>query len=135
LPLPADPITVVLTHYEAIRNRDRTTLLSTLDDHVELVFPGPPTIPFAGVWRGIEGAKRFYTAIRETAEVIEFVVEDMTAEGDSVAVTGRERFLVKATGREWSCNWVQVHVVAAGKIRSYREFSDTAAITAAYAGD
>jgi hypothetical protein len=75
-------------HYDAIRNRDRAALLNTLDDDIELMFHGPPTIPFAGVWHGIEGAKRFYSAIRETAEVI-----------------------------------------------SYREFSDTAAISATYGGD
>jgi ketosteroid isomerase-like protein len=135
LPPPAEPIAVVRAHYDAIRNRDRAALLSTLDDDIELVFPGPPTIPFAGVWRGVEGAKRFYSAIRETAEVIEFVVEEMIAQGNSVAVIGREHFRVKATGHEWSCGWAQVHVVASGKIRSYREFSDTAAISAAYSQD
>jgi len=135
LPLPAEPIAVVRAHYDAIRNRDRAALLSTLDDDVELTFPGPQAIPFAGVWRSIEGAKSFYAAIRETAEVIEFVVEDMIAEGDSVAVIGRERFRVRATGREWSCGWVQLHVVAPGKIRLYREFTDTAAISAAYTGN
>ena len=87
------------------------------------------------MWRGVEGAKRFYSAIRETAEVIEFVVEEMIAQGNSVAVIGREHFRVKATGHEWSCGWAQVHVVASGKIRSYREFSDTAAISAAYSQD
>ena len=135
MPLPAEPIAVVRAHYDAIRNRDRAALLSTLDDDVELTFPGPQAIPFAGVWRSIEGAKSFYAAIRATAEVVEFVVEDMIAQGDSVAVIGRERFRVRATGREWSCGWVQLHVVAAGKIRLYREFTDTAAISAAYTGN
>jgi uncharacterized protein len=132
LSVAIEPIDVVRAHYAAIRARDRNALLGTLHDNVEWEFSGPADIPFAGRWQGIDGATRFFTIIRDTVEVLEFSVEDMIARGATVVVIGRERFRVKATGREWSCGWVQVHTVAEGKIRSFREFTDTAAIGAAY---
>jgi ketosteroid isomerase-like protein len=128
------PIDVVRAHYDAIRTRDRAALLATLADDVDWEFSGPPQIPFAGRWRGIDGAGRFFAIIRDTVDVLEFAVDDMIARDATVVVLGRERFRVKATGREWSCGWVQVHTVAAGKIHRFREFTDTAAISAAYRG-
>jgi ketosteroid isomerase-like protein len=129
-----EPVEVVRQHYAAIRDRDRAALLGTLDDNVQWEFLGPPEIPFAGRWQGIDAASRFFSIIRDTVDVLEFAVDDMIAQGETVAVVGRERFRVKATGREWACGWVQVHTVADGKIRTFREFSDTAAISAAYHG-
>ena len=46
---------------------------------------------------------------------------------------GRERVRVKDTGREWNTAWVQVHTVRDGTICRFREFTDSAAIAAAFA--
>ena len=102
------PIDVVRAQYDAIRNRDRAALLATLADDVDRQFSGPPEIPFAGHWQGIDGASRFFAIIRDTVDVLEFAVDDMIGRGDTVVVIGRERSSVKATGREWSCGWVQI---------------------------
>jgi uncharacterized protein len=135
LPRHFEPVEVVRAHYDAIRNRDRAALLATLDDNVDWEFSGPSEIPFAGKWPGIDAAARFFTIISETVDVLEFAVDDMIVHDATVIVRGRERFRVKATEREWSCSWVQVHTVADGKIRSFREYTDTAAISAAYRQD
>jgi uncharacterized protein len=57
---------------------------------------------------------------------------NMVADGNTVAVFGSERFLVKRSGREWAVDWVQVHEVRDGRIVRFREYADTAAIAKAY---
>ena len=57
----------------------------------------------------------------------------MVTDGPLVLVVGRERFVVRATGKQWSVRWVQIHEVRAGRIVRFDEYTDTAAIAAAYA--
>src|SRR5438046_78675 len=76
-------------------------------------------------------AGSFFERIRSTVEVKEFKVARMIADGDTVAVFGSERFLVKRTGKEWAVDWVKVHEVRNGRIVRFREYTDTAAIAEA----
>jgi ketosteroid isomerase-like protein len=71
-----------------------------------------------------------YDAIRR--EVPQFAVDRMIQDGDTVVVLGHERLRVPATGREWNTGWVQVHTVRDGAICRFREYTDTAAIAAAF---
>ena len=73
-----------------------------------------------------------FERIRSTVEVKEFKVERIVADGNTVAVFGKERFLVKRTDREWAVEWVQVHEVRDDRIARFREYTDTAAIAHAY---
>ena len=122
----------VKAHYDALARRDIEAALAVIDDAAVWEFCGPSTIPFAGQWRGRSGVRDFFDAIRSTIEVKEFQVERMVTDGDTVAVFGRERFLVKRTGKEWAVDWVQVHEVRNGRIVRFREYTNTAAIADAY---
>ena len=124
---------VVRGHYAAIRNRDLPGILSTLSDGIAWEFSGPPTIPFAGKRSGIDAVAQFFAIIRDTVDVIEFGIDEIVEQHSTVVAIGHERFRVKATGREWSTRWAQVHTVRDGKICEFREYADTAAINAAYA--
>ena len=106
--------------------------LDVIDDAAIWEFSGPKAIPFAGQWGGRGRARELFERIRSTVEVKEFKVERIVADGDTVAVFGKERFLVKRTGREWAVEWVQVHEVRDGRIVKFREYTDTAAIAHAY---
>ena len=47
-------------------------------------------------------------------------------------VLGRGRFRVKTTGGTWACEWAHAMTVRDGKIASFREYTDTAAIAGAF---
>ena len=128
-----DPAAVVRAHYDAIRRRDLPGVLDTLAEDVAWEFDGPPEIPFAGCRRGREAVAAFFAAIRGSVEILEFGVERMMTEGDTVTVLGHEHFRVMATGRAWNVRWVQIFAVRDGRISGFREFTDTAAIQSAYA--
>jgi len=59
-------------------------------------------------------------------------VDEIFCEGDRVAVTGRERSRVKATGRHYSMEWVHILQASGGRIQSMREYNDTSAMRDAF---
>ena len=128
----ASPIDVVRAHYEAIRRHDRAALMATLAEDVDWQVVGPATMPFGGNYRGRAEAQRFFTTVAQACEVLEFAVDRMVADGETVIVFGHEHFRVRATGRNWNTDWIQVHTVRDGAICRFREYTDTAAIVAAF---
>jgi uncharacterized protein len=129
----ASPLDVVRAHYEAIRRHDRVALMATLTEDVDWQVVGPATMPFGGNYRGRGEAQRFFSTVAGACEVLEFAVDRMVADGDTVIVFGHEHFRVRATGRNWNTDWIQVHTVRDGAICRFREYTDTAAIAAAFA--
>ena len=127
-----DNVQVVKSMYDAFGRGDLPGLLSSVTDDVDWEFIGPKQIPFAGNRLGKDGVAKFFAVLGETAEAKEFAVDQMVADGDIVVVLGHERFMVKATGREWTAHWAHVHVLRDHKLHRFREHSDSAAILAAY---
>jgi uncharacterized protein len=127
------PADVVRAHYEAIRRHDRAALMATLAEDVDWQVVGPEIMPFGGNYRGRSETQRFFSTVAGACEVLEFTVDRLVSEGDTVIAFGHERFRVRATGREWNTEWVQVHTVRDNAICRFREYTDTAAITAAFA--
>jgi ketosteroid isomerase-like protein len=126
------PLDVVRAHYAAIRRHDRAALMATLSEDVDWQVVAPHGLPFGGVYRGRAEAQRFFSTIAGACEILEFTADRMIQDGDTVVVLGHERFRVRATGREWNTPWVQVHTVRDGAICRFREYTDTAAIAAAF---
>jgi ketosteroid isomerase-like protein len=129
----ADNLAVVQSSYAAFGRGDLATLLGNIAEDADWEFLGPKSLPFAGNLRGRAAVEtRFFAPIAQTAEVIEFVVDRYIGHEDTVVVLGHERFRVKATGREWTSQWVHVMEMRGGKIVKFREYSDTAAVRDAY---
>ena len=128
----ASPIDVVRAHYEAIRQHDRAALMATLAEDVDWQVVGLATMPFGGNYRGRAETQRFFSTVAGACEVLEFAVDRMVADGDIVIVFGHEHFRVRATGRKWNTDRIQVHTVREGAICRFREYTDTAAIVAAF---
>jgi len=129
-----DNVQIVKSMYEAFGKGDLPALLDRLAEDVDWEFIGPLHIPFGGNKRGKEAVAKFFGALAGTAEVKQFAIDKMVAEGDTVVVLGHERFGVKATGIEWTAHWAHVLTLSAGKIIRFREHTDSAAISAAYSG-
>jgi hypothetical protein len=110
--------------------------LNTLADEVEWFVPGPKQIlPWAGLRKGREQVAQFFAEYTQTAETQQFEPREFIAQGERVVVLGYRRDHVKATGRIFESEWVQVFSLRAGKIVSFRGYIDTAAIVAAFRGD
>lgn len=125
-------VQVLKDAYDAFARGDIDTVLDTLSEDVEWEVPGPPEIPYAGLFRGKNGVADFFRILADSDDVLFFEAETFLAQGDRVAVLGHYSARVKATGREAHADWVQSFVMRDGKIAKYREYFDTAKYAQAY---
>lgn len=88
-------------------------------------------VPWGGTFKGPEGVGQFFTKFGADAEPIEMTPKSMSEADGLVYVRGIERSKVKATGKEYSVEWVHVISTADGKITTFDEYLDSAAIAAA----
>ena len=76
---------------------------------------------------GLTELAQFFAMVNEVMDSKQFDVNEFIAQDDQVAVVGEYKWLVKATGRTFACNFVHVVTLSNGKIVRFREFTDTVA--------
>lgn len=118
--------------YAAFERGDIAAVLSVEDPNTELEIAGPKDIPWAGSFRGHDGARKYFAAIEAEADFDAFEPHTFLAEGDKVVVLGFEKVRSKRTGRSYENNWVHAFTLANGKIMRFREYCDTATVAAAF---
>ncbi len=91
-------------------------------------------LPYGGVWRGHDGMRRFFLAMRETWESFDMVEQEFLATGETAVVLTRVRARARATGRELGFPIMQTITVKSGRITEVRPFYwDTRAVADACA--
>jgi ketosteroid isomerase-like protein len=118
--------------YAAFGAGDLQKLLGLMTSDITWEFPASSVIPWAGKFTGPGEVARFFGALMEHSEPQAFEPLHFVASDDRVVVLGRERFRVKSSGQAWACEWAHAFTVRDGKISSFREFTDTAAMVAAF---
>jgi len=118
--------------YAAFGAGDLQRLLGLMAPDVVWEFPPSDVIPWAGTFTGAGEVARFFAALVEHSDAEAFEPLHFVASDDRVVVLGRERFRVKSTGRTWTCEWAHAFTVRDGRIASFREHTDTAAMAAAF---
>jgi len=103
-----------------------------LSDDAKISFFGPPSVPLSGDYQGAEGLSRLFYIINETLEILAFVPREFVVQGGSVVVLGHEHSRVKATGKEFLVEWVQVWTVEDEKIVRLRDYFDTGTMADAF---
>jgi len=123
---------IIKEAYAAFERGDIPAVLAVQDSTAEIESPGPREIPWAGSYRGPEGAERYFGIAFDESEVETFETHTFVAQGDKVVVLGVERVRSKRTGRSYETHWAHAITLAAGKIIKWREYVDTAAAAAAF---
>ena len=113
--------------------KDVDGILELVCDDVTVEFYGPPSIPYAGTYRGRIEARRFFETVHATLDIGQFDVEEMTAAGDKVFVTGHLRLTPKSTGITYESDFVHVITLRDGKWLRFRDFMNTAVAASAFA--
>lgn len=126
-------VQVVKGAYEAFGRRDIQGVLGMTAEDVDWFTPGPPdTIPYAGRRRGRREVGEFFAALAGAEEITHFEPQEFIAQGDRVAVLGNYKGRVLANSRGYDIDWLHVFTVRDGRIESFREYFDTAALADAY---
>jgi ketosteroid isomerase-like protein len=123
---------IIKEAYAAFERGDIPAVLRAQDPDTRLEIAGPSDIPWAGRFRGHEGAIKYFALIEAEAEIEAFDPHTFLAQGDKVVVLGYEKIRSKRTGRSYETHWVHELTLVNGKIINFREHCDTAAVAAAF---
>jgi len=117
--------------YQLTNDGDLTSVLKMMSDDVELFVFGSAKVPWAGHWRGRQGAEQFLVTMSKAAEVKD-ISDVVVGAGDLVIATHRPTVRIRATGREGDFNCVHVWTFRSGLVVRMKEYADTAAWEAAF---
>lgn len=118
--------------YAAFGRGDIPAILAIFGPGADLEIAGPKEIPWAGKYRGPEGAGKYFEVIDAESEIEAFEPHTFVADGDNVVVLGAETIRSKRTGRSYQTHWVHAFTLKAGKVVKFREYCDTATVAAAF---
>jgi uncharacterized protein len=129
---PQENVKIVQQAYENFQKGNIPALLESLSDNVEWVLPEIENVPVAGKRQGRDGVADFFAKLNETQEKIDFAPTEFVAQGEKVVVLGRYIWRVRASQGQFTSDWAHVFTVRNGRIERFQEFTDTAAVVAAY---
>lgn len=123
---------VVKDAYAKFQNRDIDGLMNLFSEDIHWKIPEVAGSPLINECRGHEEVGKFFAQLDEAEDITHFEPKEFIAQNDRVVVLGNYRATIKATGRDFDSDWVQIFTVRDGKITSFLEFFDTAAAERAY---
>lgn len=124
----------LIQHFHALAGESRfSEALSLFGENAAITFHGPAGNPLVGRHVGQAAIARFFGLIGATFEVRHFEAEEFIDAGATVVVLGRERSMVKATGKEFDVPWVQIWRTHEGRVTALTDFFDTGSMAVALA--
>jgi ketosteroid isomerase-like protein len=123
---------IVKAGYAAFGRGDVPGILEVMDSGVEWTIPAMDGVSWSGTFKGHDGLQKFFTTLAQETEFEIFEPRSFTSEGDTVSVQGYEKVRSKRTGKTYESDWVQVFKLSGGKVTHFREYTDTAKVTAAH---
>jgi hypothetical protein len=125
---------IVQAGYAAFGSRNIPALLDLLDDSIvwQGVVGSQSHVLPSGVRHGKSAVAEFFRLIDEHQTFHAFEPRQFVAQGDTVVVLGHYNISHKSTGGKVDTDWVMVFKLANGKIVRFQEFSDSAAVNAAW---
>ena len=127
------PIETTQALFQRFAEQDIPGILELLDPEVIIDFYGPEVIPYAGHYRGLEQAQRFFETVLSSVDIHVFEPEFMFSEGDRVAVKGHLHLTARSTGKDIRSDFAHIIQVRDGRWLRFCDFMNTAAGAAAFA--
>jgi ketosteroid isomerase-like protein len=118
--------------YEAVPKGDAATVFANLDPEIRIIYYGDSHIPYAGDYRGFEGATEFFTAVGTKVAVHKLETYEFIADGDNLAVWGHLWFENLANGRQFDSDFAHIITLRDGKWLFFRDFFNSAVASAAF---
>jgi ketosteroid isomerase-like protein len=109
-----------------------SAVLSSFDKDIVWVRPGAPSIPFSGIFKGVEEVTKMFAIVATTLTIKRFLPEKICTNDDTVVVLGHDVTEVIATGKSYSTEWVHAFTLKDGKIIYVQVYLDTKTIADAF---
>ncbi len=127
-----DNIQLVKDAYEKFEGGDIEGILNQVSDDISWKTPKVEGADFTGERNGREAVGEFFSILYESEDYSKFEPTDFISKDEKVVVLGSSAATVKSTGRNAETDWVHVFTINDGKITSFQEYYDSAAIERAY---
>src|SRR4051812_29081559 len=124
---------IVKGMYEAFGRGDIAGVVSALADDVKWVTPGAPAVPYAGAFTGPQRVTQFFQELGATCELDPFMPDRYVEHGDTVITLGSYTGRARASQKSFQSSWAMVFTLLNGKVASFQEYTDTAAIASSFA--
>ena len=109
-----------------------SAVLSSFDKDIVWVRPGAPSIPFSGIFKGVEEVTRMFAIQATMLAVKTFLPEKICSNDDTVVVLGHDTVDVIPTGKTYSTDWVQSFTLKDGKVINVQVYLDTKSVADAF---
>lgn len=105
-----------------------------MSEDIEWFVPGPKDLlPFAGLWKGVDGIQEFNRLLIATMRYDKVEIKEYIAGGDQVAAIFWGEGIAKATGKPFKSEILRLYTFRNGKIIKVRNYYDTSSYVAAIA--
>ena len=121
---------IVRRMYRDFDNGDLDAVMAAMTPDV--VFHAPGGAPFSGRRVGREQVLRRFQEIRRLVRIDQFDVDEILADKDKVVALGRQRAMVRATGRHFEQEFAHVYTMRGDKVSAVHLFGDTYAVASAF---
>ena len=118
--------------FAAFGAKDIPSILEFLHPDIVIEFYGPPVIPYAGTYRGLDECRRFFETVPSSVDINQFDAEEFIAERDKVIVTGHLNLTARSTGRTIDSDFAHIITLRDEKWVRFRDFMNTAVAVAAF---
>ena len=125
---------VVQEAYAAFGRGDVQGILDRLDEGIvwKGVYGAAPHVPTAGERRGKAQVREFFKQVAESVSFSRFEPKEFIASGDKVVALGHYT-ATTPLGKAFDSDFAMVFTLHSGKVTDFQEFTDSAAVNAAYA--
>lgn len=125
-------LAVVKALGDAYAKNDLEAALTLMTEDIIWEIPGPPGVPYAGIFHGKVGFRDFWALLGDSVDLERGGIDEMFAQSNTVVGLGSERGKTKETGRPYHYSWTQVYRFTDDhKIKSIRQYYSPLNIAAA----
>ncbi len=107
-------------------------LLSLMSPDVTWTLPEVRGVPFGGRVCGLASVGEFFVMVNTFQANHHFEIPTLIAEGDKVVALGSYSWQLRATKKEFNSDFAHVWTFRSGKVVTFQEYTDTAALAHAY---
>jgi ketosteroid isomerase-like protein len=120
--------------FAAFSRGDIAGLLDLLTEDVVWhgVYGGSADVPQAGERHGRAAVAEFFKLVAENTAFSRFEPREFIAAGDKVVTLGHYAGTVTTTGRAFDSDFAMVSALKNGRIATFQEFTNSAAVNAAF---
>ena len=131
--MEAQNISVVKEAYAAFGRGDVQGILDRLDEGIvwKGVYGAAAHVPTSGERRGKAQVAQFFKQVAETINFSKFDPQEFVATGDKVVALGHYTATTSA-GRSFDSDFAMIFTLRNGRVVMFQEFTDSAAVNAAY---